>query len=330
MVSVGTNRNKLIQILSKQKDRYISGQEISNALNISRNSVWKHMKALEKDGFVIEGVPKKGYRILEQPNKVSDNTIKWGLETNWLAKHIIYQATGTSTQDLIHEHAREGGEHGTVAILDEQTKGKGRMNRNWHSADKKGMWLSILLRPEMPPQHAAQLTLLTAAVLATVLKENTTVDPLIKWPNDLLIERRKVAGILTEMQAEQDQIQYIVIGIGLNINHQATELPTTESYQATSLYQETGKTWSISNLIQQFLHEFEHVYDNYMVNGFAPVKKTWESFGFKMGEKISIKNPKEERQAIFHGIAEDGALLILNDTGEKERVYSGEIDWFAS
>lgn len=328
MVKVESNRNKLIQILSENKDNFVSGQEISRILEISRNSVWKHMKALEKDGYVVEGVPRKGYRILKQPDKVSENTIKWGLETSWLGHTIIHKESGPSTQFLIHQAAQEGAKHGTVAILDEQTMGRGRMNRQWHSADKKGMWLSMLLRPMILPQQAPQLTLLTATVLADVLKKCTQVEPMIKWPNDILLKKKKIAGILTEMQAEQDRIQYIVIGVGLNINHSNDDLPESFTYQATSLYHETGKTWSTQMIIQQFLNEFEVSFDKYVKDGFTEVKQKWESYGFKLGEKIKITTPKGDTEAVFHGIAEDGALLIINSMGEKEKLYSGEIQWF--
>ncbi|MEJ8765151.1 MULTISPECIES: biotin--[acetyl-CoA-carboxylase] ligase [Oceanobacillus] len=328
MVRVDSTRNRLIHILSENEETYISGQDISDALQISRNSVWKHMKALEKDGYVIEGVPRKGYRILKHPDKVSDNTIKWGLETEWLGQTIIHKSSAASTQQLIHQAAADGAKHGTVAILDEQTAGRGRMNREWHSAGNKGMWLSILLRPKILPQEAPQLTLLTATVLADVLKDYTGVEPMIKWPNDLLINKKKTAGILTEMQAEQDQIQYIVVGIGLNINHTSDDIPGMLASKATSLYLETGKHWSIQELIQQFLQKFEAAFDAYLAHGFSDVKKKWESYGFKIGEKIKIKNLKEEKKAIFHGIAEDGALLVLHDNGKEEKIYSGEIQWF--
>ena len=202
------------------------------------------------------------------------------------------------------------------------------MQRKWQSADKKGMWLSILLRPEIPPQQAPQLTLLTATVLADVLKYELKLQPLIKWPNDLLLNNKKVAGILTEMQAEQDQIQYVVIGVGLNINHEREDLPETFSYQATSLFQETGQTWSIQEIIQHFLNRFEQTYEEFMEVGFSPVKEKWENYGFKLGKKIKIKNIKEEREAIFQGIAEDGALLVRDDSGKLQKLYSGEIQWF--
>lgn len=328
MAEMESTRSKLIAILSENEEGHISGQEISEALNISRNSVWKHMKALEKDGFVIEGVPRKGYRIIKHPDKVSDNTIKWGLETNWLGQTIIHKEATPSTQLLIHQAAQEGGAHGTVAIADEQSKGRGRLNRSWHSGKQKGMWLSILLRPAILPQQAPQLTLLTATVLADVIKKEANISPLIKWPNDILINNKKVAGILTEMQAEQDQIQYIVIGIGLNMNHLIEDIPEELHSIATSLKLETKIEGSIQTFIQSFLETFEPAYEAFIENGFKEVKKKWESYGFKIGEEIKIRNQNTEKRAIFNGIAEDGALLIKDDANQISKVYSGEIDWF--
>ena len=323
-----STRSRLIAILSENTEQYISGQEISESLNISRNSVWKHMKALENDGYEIEGVPRKGYRINKLPDKVSDNTIKWGLETKWLGQSIIHKQSAASTQLLIHKAAQDDAVHGTVAIADEQTMGRGRMNRKWHSVDKKGMWLSLLLRPEILPQQAPQLTLLTATVLADVIQSHTELKPLIKWPNDILLNNKKAAGILTEMQAEQDRIQYIVIGIGININHTEQDIPEDIENKATSLQIETGEEWSTQRFIQYFLEDFEIAYDRYLENGFSEVKTKWESYGFKIGEKIKITSLKEEREAIFNGIAEDGALLIKSKTGEVSKLYSGEIQWF--
>lgn len=323
-----TTRNRLIEILSANEDDYISGQELSKRLGISRNSVWKHIKALKKDGYVIEGVTRKGYRIIEQPDKVSENTIKWGLQTKWLGQTIIHKREGASTQLLIHEAAQEGADHGTVAILDKQTEGKGRLNRKWQSLEYKGMWLSILLRPEILPQQAPQLTLLTATVVADLLKEDFALEPMIKWPNDVLLQKKKVAGILTEMQAEQDRIQYIVLGIGLNINHTEKDLPETTNYQATSLFLETGKKRRIQSIIRQFLNRFEKAYEDYMENGFPPIRKKWESYSLKLGKTIRIKTPEEEKDVLFHGIAGDGALVIIDHSGQKENIYSAEIDWF--
>ncbi|MFC2948331.1 biotin--[acetyl-CoA-carboxylase] ligase [Virgibacillus sediminis] len=323
-----STRTRLIKILSAERDSYISGQALSDALNISRNAVWKHMKELEKDGYEIEGKPRKGYRILSFPDKLSSNTLQWGLHTNWLGQHTIHKSSTPSTQFVAHQAAREMAAHGTVVIADEQTQGRGRMNRSWYSAKEKGVWMSIILRPGIQPYLAPQLTLMSAVALADALRRHTGTKPLIKWPNDILLSGKKTAGILTEMQAEQDQIQYVVIGIGLNVNHQETDLAEDLQGRATSLYLETGKTWQIKELVQDILQSFEKTYEQYIDNGFPAIKDRWEKYGFKIGEKITAKTLKDSWKAKFLGISEDGALILQTENGETKQLYSAEIDWF--
>ncbi|WP_106497426.1 biotin--[acetyl-CoA-carboxylase] ligase [Lentibacillus sp. Marseille-P4043] len=323
-----STRNKLIKLLASSGDHYISGQLLSEKLAISRAAIWKHMKELEKDGYQIEGKSKKGYRILKFPDKVSENTILWGLGTQWLGKTVIHKEVTTSTQHIAHQLAQENVDHGTVIVADEQTAGKGRMNRKWHSAKQKGIWMSIILRPNILPYLAPQLTLLTATVLADVLTKDTHTNPKIKWPNDILINHNKTAGILTEMQAEQDQIQYVVIGIGINVNQTHDEIPSDIKKKATSLLMETNKEWDTQTLIQNILMTFEKAYDAYIANGFPDVKSKWESYGFKIGETIHIKTMREQWNAVFLGIAEDGALLTKTLDGEMKKLYSAEIDWY--
>lgn len=328
MDKVESTRNKLIKLLAEADDRFISGQQLSDELQISRAAIWKHMKRLEEDGYKIEGKTKKGYRIMEFPEKTSENTLQWGLYTNWLGEKIVHKTTVTSTQHLAHQLARENAPHGTVIIADEQTEGKGRMNRKWSSSKNKGVWMSIILRPEILPYLAPQLTLLTATVLAEVFERHINITPQIKWPNDLLINQKKTAGILTEMQAEQDQIQYIVLGMGINVNHTIDDISEELRDKATSLYIATKEERSIKDLIQQILHAFEPAYNNYLANGFSDAKKKWESFGFKIGQQIKVNTLKKSWTARFNGIAEDGALVIENADGEPEKMYSAEIDWF--
>ncbi|RDW19626.1 biotin--[acetyl-CoA-carboxylase] ligase [Oceanobacillus arenosus] len=323
-----STRNKLIQLLADNSEQYISGQLLSEELEISRSAIWKHMKELEKDGYQIEGKSNKGYRIISYPDKLSENTIRWGLDTDWIGKSIVHKESTTSTQHIAHDEARNGASHGTIIIADEQTNGKGRMNRSWFSSKGKGMWLSMILRPRISPQQAPQLTLLTATVLADVLHAYCHVTPLIKWPNDILLNNKKTAGILTEMQAEQDIINYIVIGIGLNVNQSESELPEEIRHKATSLFIETEKEHSIKGLIQEILVAFEKAYDQFIKNGFPDVKRKWESYGFKIGEEITIKTLRDHFQATFLGIEEDGALRIKRMDGSTEKLYSAEIDWF--
>lgn len=325
---MSSTRNKLIEILANNTDTYISGERLSNKLNITRSAIWKQMNELKKDGYVIEGKSKVGYRIISFPNKLSENTLKWGLQTDWLGKRIIHKTTTPSTQQVAHQLATDNAVHGTVVIADEQTKGRGRLERKWHSTNEKGIWLSMILRPNLLPYMAPQLTLVTATVLADVLSKYLDVRPQIKWPNDILINNKKVAGILTEMQAEQDYIKYVIIGIGLNVNQDIGELPENIQYGTTSLYIESKKQTNLQQLVQQLLVSFEESYANYIKNGFSNIKQKWESYGFKIGEVIWIKTAQKYEQVIFMGIAKDGALLIKKSTGKTKKIYSGEIDWF--
>jgi len=322
-----STRSKLIELLSDNKDQYISGQRLSEQLHISRSAVWKQMKELEKAGYKIEGKAKMGYRILSSPDTINEFTIQWGLDTNWLGKKVIHLKQTPSTQTLAHQLAQENTGHGTVVIADEQTKGKGRMDRPWQSTRNKGIWMSIVLRPTIAPYLAPQLTLLAATVLADTIHEHTNVRPHIKWPNDILINNKKVAGILTEMQAEQDQIQYVIIGIGINVNQDYLDLPNA-NYKATSLKLETQKEWHMKQIVQSILEKLENQYLAYMDKGFPNVKDKWESYGYKIGENILVKTLKDTWQGTFLGIAEDGALRVKTSSGETKKLYSVEIDWF--
>lgn len=325
-----STRNKLINLLAEGsfKEGFISGQLLSEKLNISRSAIWKHMNELKKDGYVIEGISRKGYRIISYPDKLSENTIKWGLETKWLANHIIHKESVESTQKLAHIAALDGAEHGTIVIADEQVSGKGRGDRSFHSKKDEGIWMSLILRPDILPYEAPQLTLLTATILAQVFDQYENINPQIKWPNDILINGKKVSGILTEMQAEQDKVSYVVIGIGINVNQKLDSFPVDLQSKVTSLSIEKKETIDITKLIQEIIQSFEEKFDLFLEQGFPNVKTTWEKYGFRINEQLEIKTSRETWQGRFLGIAEDGALLAERATGKIEKVYSAEISWF--
>lgn len=325
---MSSTRNKLIQILSQHQDTYISGQMMSDELNISRSAIWKHMNELKKDGYEIEGKANKGYRIISYPDKVSENTITWGLETSWLGKQVIHKETVPSTQRIAHELALDGARHGTIIIADEQTKAKGRVDKTFYSKKDQGIWMSMVLRPGIPPYLAPQLTLLTATVLANVMDQHANIKPQIKWPNDVLIDGKKVSGILTEMQAEQDKIVYVIIGIGINMNQQQADFPDTVKDHVTSLNMASGSNLEMVPFIQKLLQTFELKYNQFIDQGFNLVKQDWESYGFRLNERLEIKTGKEQWNGLFLGIAEDGALLAERESGKIEKIYSGEISWF--
>lgn len=325
-----STRNNLIELLYAHSNDYISGQKLADTLGISRNAIWKHMKELEKDGYEIEALPRKGYRILDTPNTMSENTLKWGLQTEWLGKTIVHKKSVDSTQHIAHELAREGAPHGTVVIADEQTSGKGRMNRTFYSQSDQGIWMSLLIRPHILPYLAPQLTLLTATVLAEAFDDMFGIQTQIKWPNDVLINEQKISGILTEMHAEQDQIQYVVIGIGINVFQKEADFHPNIQKKATSIHLHTNQTIDKHQLVQTILQTFEKQYESFVESGFPEVKEKWEKYGFKIGEMISIKTMKKSWNALFLGISEDGALITQVPGEQPERIYSAEIEWFTS
>lgn len=320
-------RKQLIDLLETRLDQYTSGQMLSDKLNISRAAVWKHMKELEKDGYRIEAIAGKGYMIVSHPQKISANTIKWGLHTDWLGQHVIHKPSVTSTQQIAHIAAMEGAKNGTIIVADEQTEGKGRMDRSWHSAKNKGIWMSMILRPEILPTQAPQITLLAASALAELMERTIGVTPQIKWPNDILINHKKTAGILTEMQSEQDQIRYIVLGIGINVNHDPDEMPEDIRSLATSLKIESNQKWNIQTIIQEFLTIFEKEYDQFLATGFEQVKKKWERYGYKIGEVVPVQVGKELFDAKLIGIEADGALRVKKADSTEKVLYSAEIQW---
>ncbi|SHN19301.1 biotin--[acetyl-CoA-carboxylase] ligase [Gracilibacillus kekensis] len=324
---VNKKRHELIAILSQNENQFISGQTLSEKLDVSRTAIWKHINELKKDGYQFESAPKKGYRLLTKPDQLNETTIKWGLETEWLGKSIIFKEKIDSTQDVAHRLARKGAEHGTIIIADRQLSGRGRMERQWISDDSGGIWLSMILRPPIPPHQASQMTLFVAVTLVEALERATGLSIQIKWPNDLFINGKKITGILTEMQAELEAIQYLIIGFGINVNQNIDHFPEEIRDLVTSLQIVSGKEWNRTNLVQTILQEFEEAYQNYIDNGFELVKKKWIAHAYKLHEKIWIKTTQASFYATVQGISNEGALIVRNENGEEKLIYSAEINW---
>ncbi len=322
-----SNREKIIQLLAQNMHTYVSGQWLSDQLGISRTAVWKQMKHLEEDGYHFKAVPNKGYRLIDMPDKVSENTLFWGLDTDVLGQMLEYHDQLTSTQDLAHTRARENKPDGYLIVADSQTNGRGRLHRAFSSENKNGAWFSFILRPELSPVEAQKITLLTAVSLVRTIKQKTTLEPKIKWPNDILIGEKKLAGILTEMQAEQDQIHYMVIGVGVNINQRPDEFPEDLRETVTSLMIETKERFKRRYFIQDFLKNFEALYRTLLTDGFESIKQEWEAHAFKLGETLDYRLGEEEKTGVFVGIHESGALLIEHE-GKTDRIYSADIHWF--
>ncbi len=318
-------RTKLIEAFSHADGSFISGQQIANYIGCSRTAVWKHIEELRTEGFGIEAVRNKGYRIVFTPEKVTANEIQLGLQTKTLGKVVHYEESVETTQKIAHTLANEGTPEGTLVVAEEQLGGKGRLARNWYSPKYSGIWMSLILRPAIPFHQAPQLTLLAAVAVAQAIEGVTDLQPQIKWPNDILINRKKVTGILIELQAESDRIHSVIIGIGMNINQQKSDFPEDLQETATSLLIEGNKKVSRATMIQEVLVRLEVLYEQFLVEGFLPIKKLWENYAISLGQEIKATTVNHTIIGKALGITEEGVLLLEDHSGKVHSIYSADI-----
>lgn len=319
-------RSKLLEAFSNAEGGFISGQKLSEYIGCSRTAVWKHIEDLRKEGYELEAVRRLGYRITKKPNKISDNEIKIGLKTRKMGHHVHFEETVTSTQKIAQTLANEGAEEGTIVVAEQQTNGRGRMARQWYSPSGTGIWMSLIIRPNIAVQATPQLTLLTAVAIVQAIEEITPLKPDIKWPNDILINGKKLVGILTELQAEADRVHSIIIGTGINVNQSITDFPEELHHVATSIHLETDKQWDRAQLIQEILLKFENLYSLYLAQGFRPIKLLWEGYAVSLQKPITARtiNGTVEGKAI--GINDAGVLLIQTSDGSVKQIYSADIE----
>ncbi len=319
-------RKQLLDAFTNAGGSYLSGQYLAELIGCSRTAVWKHIEELRKEGFELEAVRKKGYRIVKTPEKLTADEIRLGLTTSFIGKNIHYEESVESTQKIALQLASQGVPEGTVVIADEQRSGKGRMNRNWYSPKYTGIWMSLITRPKIPLTKAPQLTLLTAVAIVQAMEEITGTIPEIKWPNDILIDGKKVSGILTELQAEADRIHSIIIGIGINVNQKKEDFPLELQEKASSLFIEKGELIPRAGLIRCIFKHFEKLYLLYLEQGFFPIKLLWESYAISIGKIIKARTLTEVIEGKALGITSEGVLKIEDQSGTIHHVYSADIE----
>lgn len=318
-------REQLLSLLLKQGDAFTSGEEISRRLQCSRTAIWKQIEELRKEGYQVEARPKKGYRLVHRPDRVAPEELKPHLRSQRFGWSIQYHSQVLSTQLIAHDWARKGANEGSLVLTEEQTKGKGRMDRAWHSPPHSGIWMSLILRPTITLAQAPQLTLMAAVALTRALRRETGLDIRIKWPNDLLINGRKFCGILTETRGEQDQVQYVVLGMGINVNTLEDFLPDELRKVATSLAIEGGRTYHRVTLIASILQSLEEFYDAYLKQGFEPVRILWEEYAETIGREVRTETSQGTIAGMAVGLDPSGALLIRHQD-HLQPVYSADID----
>ncbi len=316
-------RDKIKAFLLSSNHSYVSGEELSEKLNVSRTAIWKHIEELKKEGYQIEAVRKKGYRLLNDPDDISGERIKDQLYTDWLGQVIHYEPVVESTQLIAHDLAKNGAKHGTIVLADEQTKGKGRLGRTWYSASGKGIWMSIILRPSFGYQLAPLVTLFTSVVLEKALENQFQISFSIKWPNDIYFQNKKVSGILTEIHGEQDRLHYLIIGLGIN-THQAS-YPEEIKDKAISIEEITGLNTKRSTIIKDFLRLFEASYEQFIVEGFQPFYEDYNKRMMGKGQMIEAQHLGTNKIGRLAGIADDGYLLMQLPNDEIIKIIAGDI-----
>ncbi|WP_339250025.1 biotin--[acetyl-CoA-carboxylase] ligase [Sporosarcina sp. FSL W8-0480] len=319
-------KNELLNRLFEAKGEPVSGQEFADEYGLSRTAIWKYIKEFEEEGYEITSIRKKGYALIASPDRVNSANILNHLETSTYGRHVDYYETVESTQPIAHDAAQAGVPDGTLVVAEEQTAGRGRLFRPWASAARKGIWMSLIIRPTLTPQQAPQMTLVTAVAIVRAIEEVTGVEATIKWPNDILINGKKMTGILTELQADPDQVKAIIIGIGMNINQGEDDFPEELRSIATSLKIATGKQIDRAKLIASTLGYLEQYTNMYEKHGFGPIKLLWEGYSNTAGKRIRAVMLNETLEGTAMGISEEGLLELQLDDGSVRGIYSADIE----
>ncbi|WP_153720252.1 biotin--[acetyl-CoA-carboxylase] ligase [Sporosarcina cascadiensis] len=319
-------KNELLKRLFAAQGEPVSGQDIADEFGLSRTAIWKYIKELEEEGYEIGSMRKKGYFLIQAPDLVNAANISTYLQTERYGCHIQHFSTCPTTQTIAHEKAQGGAVDGTLIISEEQTAGKGRLARPWASNAGRGIWMSLIIRPKLAPQQAPQLTLVAAVAIVRAIEDVAEIQPVIKWPNDILLNGKKVTGILTELQADPDRVKAIILGIGLNANQEPKDFPDELQAIATSLKIETGIHIDRAKLVAKILQYLEHYTTLYVEKGFAPIKLLWESYATITGKRITARMVNETVEGTALGISSEGMLELKLDDGTVRGIYSADIE----
>ena len=320
-------KSEILRLL-KSSETYLSGQQICEQFQVSRTAVWKVMEQLKKEGYQIEAVRNKGNRLVDSPDVMTKEELDSLMDTQWAGRNIVYYDSVDSTNLRIKQMGDEGAPEGTLAVADKQTAGRGRRGRSWDSPSGSSIYMSLLLRPEIEPDQAPMLTLVMALSVAEGIMDCGdscgNPDVKIKWPNDIVYQGKKLCGILTEMSADMDQIHYVIVGIGINV--QMTDFPKEIQNTATSLKLVTGKTLLRNKLLAKVLEEFEVLYEQFVsAESLKNLKAEYESRLANKDNRVNVLAPSGAWQGICLGIKEDGALLVQREDGKVEEVIAGEV-----
>lgn len=316
-------RSSILKLLREAGKGYVSGEEIAGQLGVSRTAVWKHIQELREAGYDIASHSRSGYSLREAPDLLLPNEIQHGLTTRFIGKNIVHYEEVSSTNIEAKRLAADGAPEGTVVVSEAQNTGRGRMERGFFSPKGKGIWFSVILRPHFLPQEAPKCTLLAAVSVARAM-EKFGLKADIKWPNDILYEGKKLVGILTEMNAEMDRINYVVIGTGINVNIMPEDFPEDIRSVATSLAIMKGEKLPRVAFFREVLTALEELYDLARSKGFAPVLDEWRRYTITLGQEVDVIGINEKFFGVAADIDTEGALLVDTPEGRR-RVLAGDV-----
>lgn len=316
-------KTQILKLLRESED-YISGQDLCEQFGVSRTAVWKAIRKLEEEGYVIEAIRNKGYRITAYPEKLSQEELGSLINTQWAGRNVRYFHEVDSTNTTAKQLAEEGAVHGTLIVADKQKVGRGRRGKTWESPAGTGIWMSIILKPTLNPNNASMLTLVMALSVVKACQEVTGMEGKIKWPNDLVINKKKICGILTEMSAQVDYINHIVVGVGINVN--TDSFPEGISEIASSLKIEGKQSYNRALLIVKVMEFFEIYYKKFAeTEDLSFMQEEYNSYLINRNQEVKAFSKNGEYRGVAKGINKRGELIVIQEDGTQVLEYAGEV-----
>jgi BirA family biotin operon repressor/biotin-[acetyl-CoA-carboxylase] ligase len=313
-----------IVLMLKSSDRYITRGEISAELDVTDDEVLSAVSGLCARGYRIDDVPGQGYRLVDVPAVLDGCELRSALKTHVMGREILPFGRVTSTNDIAFSLAEAGSGEGTIVIAEEQTRGKGRLGRGWHSPPGLGLWFSLILRPAMEPYQSSTVSLAVALAAASILRERYRIDARIKWPNDVLVGSKKICGILTEAEFSDGGVEFVIVGLGVNVKHDPGDFPPALRETATSIRIETSADVGRVYVFSALLAAVEEKYGSLCAKGFEGIKREILPLSSLMGNLTRVKTGKGVVEGIAVDIDETGALVLRTETGMQEKVLAGE------
>lgn len=316
-------KSEILKMLKTSSD-YLSGQQLCEKFGVSRTAVWKAIRQLEEEGYKIEAVRNKGYRLTGEADVITQAELQSMLQTRWIGNRLEYFDETDSTNIRARKLAEEGAPHGTLVVADSQSAGKGRRGRAWTSPKGVGIWMSLVLRPPIRPADASMLTLVAGMAVVKGVRKSTGLKAMIKWPNDAILSGKKICGILTEMSTEEDSIRYVITGIGINVN--VSSFPEEIAEKATSLKEELGEAVKRSLVIAAVAEAFEEFYDSFLkTHDMSCLMEDYNKALVNRNRQVTVLDSRGQYQGRALGIDPEGSLLVQRRDGTVESVISGEV-----